>query len=77
MQQNSTEMISLAITTADTTDGQIWIVELGMPMLRALDRLARDNGLVADDDDDLVRSRLRALSHLLADRAPSGHTTLN
>jgi|SRR6516162_2383174 hypothetical protein len=74
MEQNSTGMISLAITAEDTIDGQIWLVELGMPMLRALDKLARDNGLVGDDHDVPLHSRLLALGHLLT--APSRHTTL-
>jgi hypothetical protein len=44
-------------------------------MLRALDKVARDYGLVGDDQDVPLHSRLLALGRLLTDTA--GHTTLN
>jgi hypothetical protein len=75
MEQNSTRMITLAITAEDTIGGQVWLVEIGLPMLRALDKVARDHGLVGDDQDVPLHSRLLALGHLLTDTA--GHTTLN
>ena len=67
MEQNSTGMISLAITAEDTIDGQVWRVEMGLPMLRVLDKVARAHGLAGDDQDVPLRSRLLALGHLIMD----------
>jgi hypothetical protein len=68
MDQNNTGMITLmAITAEDTIDGQVWRVEMGLPTLRALDKVARAYGLVGDDQDVPLGSRLLALGHLLTD----------
>jgi hypothetical protein len=68
--------IGYSITSEITSDGEVWHVEVPQPTLEALDKLARDCGLV-DDDDDPFNGRVRALGYLMANPPPTSPASLH
>jgi hypothetical protein len=63
---DDTPELMVKVQSRDAAGGEVWTASVGPRLLALLDRVAKHRGLVGNENEDPLRSRLCALGQLLA-----------